>query len=195
MKLFVTAILLISLSFSLFGCSPRNPSSVMTEPSVPMPEPSTSDITNPGRTDPNGFNSLEELIDVHIALNYTGTATEVQMRKIYPEHYWQEMADFDALYAKWPQRAQELQENMIKQFGIDFEVSYSIVETKMTHDYSQEQFTEEDIQEHIKLFGAPPSMRSQWEIVIALTIRGSTHEKTVQRLIHCIKVGDIWYGY
>lgn len=179
MKRMIAILLLLTLSLSMWGCSSSNGIN--------------SNLNQPSNIDPNGFSSLDELAGAYVAMQ-TGTATSEQLRKLYPETYWNEYIPFDQFYSEYMSTLTDTKESLEKQYGANYTVTYNVMSYELDTDYSTKDIGESDNQEFFALYGANLSERCDYRVTISITISGSITENTKRPSVYFKKIGSKWYG-
>lgn len=189
MKHFFAILLLAAICCTLCSCN-----LIMKEIETAITEITSNNNPKPDGIDTNGFSSMEELVEARVAM-LTGSATEEQVRKVYPEYYWKNMSDFNAQYSNYSTGAVQIRSSLAKQFGDDYQVTYIIQGFDTSKDNSNDSFTEEENQVHIQMYGLPISERRVYSITVSIIIQGSLGEREKVDRLTCLKIGDKWYGY
>lgn len=150
--------------------------------------------------DPNGFASKEELVDAYLTAFYFRVVSMEEARKFYPEALWKYLSRetpncFDLFYEQCKNSATNSIESMKRRFGDDYTVTWEIVsvEDKTQYDYD---YTEEERQECMDMFGVKPEDNYMYEITVSITGSGSKGEYTNPgETVHARKIGNKWYAY
>lgn len=209
MKRMIAILLLLTLSLSMWGCSssPTSSAKPNQQPNRPNSSASTqrpnnnnssnnnnnSNNNSSTKIDPNGFSSLDELAGAYVAMQ-TGTATSEQLRKLYPETYWNEYISFDQFYSEYMSTLTDTKESLEKQYGANYTVTYNVMSYELDTDYSTKDISESDNQEFFALYGANLSERCDYRVTISITISGSITENTKRPSVYFKKIGSKWYG-
>ena len=204
MKRVIAMVLLFVLSLSMWGCN-SNASSTSSSQKPSRPKSSISNQqpnNNSGngnnaspstKIDPNGFSSLEQIAGAIVAMQ-TGTATKEQLRKLYPEAYWNEYIPFDQFYLKYLSTAADTKESLEKQYGANYTVTYSVISYELETDYGTKNISESENQEFFEWYCADLRERCDYRVTISITISGSITEDTKRLSVYFKKIGSKWYG-
>ena len=206
MKRMIVILLLLTLSLSMWGCSSnatdagparaynRHSSTASNQrPNYNSNNSGKNNNNSSAKIDPNGFSSLEQLIDA-LKAHRTGTLTKEQLRKCYPQYYWDSGASLDETYSYIINDANNSKESIAKQYGTDYKITYAITNSTVVTDYSSESFTESETREFIEVFGVSPKNAYRYRISITITVSGNIKTASSPYTVDVLKVGSKWYA-
>lgn len=196
MKKLISLFVLFALCFSLAACDELSSFGGYDDDDDDSGKSSQSSNKNSGTTDPNGFSSLDQLMDVYIRMRCGQGITKNELKKMYTEYYWDNVIEqsLNETYSEISQQQSSIKDSYSQQYGSNYKVTYKITSKEADRDASRS-YTQDEIDECKKMFGCHPKDMANYMVYFTITISGSKGEKTARTGLTVRKIGSKWYMY
>jgi len=194
MKKRIAFCLLVVLILNLCACSAGDGYNEDTE----KLNSSRGEITD-DNIDPNGFSSVEALLDVVLSPYLGKTVSKNQIYKMYPKVAWDEGymdSTLDEAVEHFAEVRAYNQTKYTEEFGSNYVIDYSVVSVVDggAEGWSEGAFTEEEMQEWMRIYGVHPRDCYVYSVNVEFTVRYSGGEETFRNALVVRQIGDKWYA-
>ena len=181
----IIAVFLLILCVNLTACSALNDNRSYTQnnnfnggttTNNQTTSPTARVETQPAQDkDPNGYNSLDSLVDFYLRSRTGGAITKKELQKIYPQEVWDNWQDYlegplDDAYDGYVENNRAVKAEYTEKYGADYVVVFEID-------------------------GVEDCGDGVYQVAVSGTVKGSIREKSFAIDILVRKIDNKWYGY